>query len=93
MDVRSVRGALVSKLGAIENRRSHHVFFFFEYEGKRYLGPKLSHSWRGDLDRQQAAWIRRPLLLTSEEFEGLVSCPLSGPEFSGIWAERKGLAH
>ena len=92
MDVRSVRRSLLSKLNAVESRRSHHVFFFFDYQGKRYLGPKLSHSWRGDLDSQQEAWLRRPLLLNAREFEDLVSCPLSGPEFFAIWAERKGLA-
>ena len=92
MDVRSVRRALANKLRAVESRRSHHVYFFFDYEGRRYLGPKMSHSWRGDLDGQQQAWLRKPLLLTSREFEDLVSCPLSGPDFFSIWAERKGLS-
>ena len=93
MDVRFVKRALANKLGAIESRRSHHVYFFFDYDGKRYLGPKLSHSWRGDLDRQQEAWIRRPLLLNSSEFEDLIACPLSSSEFLSLWAERRGFSH
>ena len=91
MDVRSLRHALLDKLNAVESRAGHHVFFYFEYMGKMYLGPKMSHSWRGDLHGQQIAWLRRPLLLSSRELEDFVSCPLSGSEFFTIWAERKGL--
>ncbi len=92
MDVRSVRHALLNKLNAVESRAGHHVFFYFEYMGKTYAGAKMSLSWRGDLHGQQVAWLRRPLLLSSREFEDLVSCPLSGPEFFAIWAERKGIS-
>ncbi len=83
---------MVSKLNSVESRARHHVFFYFDYQGKRYLAPKISHSWRGDLDSQQVAWLRRPLLLSSGEFEDLISCPLSGTEFFAIWAERKWLS-
>lgn len=91
MDVRDIRRALKRKLSAYEDRARHHVFYFLEYDGKEYRGPKLSHSWRGDLDDQQLDWIKRPLLLSKAEFENLVECPLSREEFYKIWAQRKGL--
>ena len=51
----------------------------------------MSHSWRGDLDRQQVDWLKKPLQLTTGEFEELVSCSLSRDDFFGLWAARKGL--
>ena len=91
MDVREIRRVLIGKLSAYEDRARHHVFYFLRYDGKDYRGPKLSHSWRGDLDDQQIDWIKRPLLLSKAELENLVECPLSGEEFYVIWAQRKGL--
>ena len=91
MDVRAVRQALLRKLAAVEDRAGHHIFFYLDYRGKRYSGPKMSHSWRGDLDRQQVDWLKKPLQLTTGEFEELVSCTLSRADFFARWAERKGL--
>lgn len=91
MDVRAVRQALLRKLDAVEDRAGHHIFFYLDYRGKRYLGPKMSHSWRGDLDRQQVDWLKKPLQLTTGEFEELVSCSLSRGDFFALWAARKGL--
>lgn len=91
MNVRAVRQALLRKLDAVEDRVGHHIFFYLDYQGKRYLGPKLSHSWRGELDRQQIDWLKRPLQLSTGEFEELISCSLSQADFFALWAERKGL--
>ena len=91
MDVRTVRQVFRGKLNAIEDRAGHHIFFYLDYQGKRYLGPKMSHSWRGDLDRQQVDWLKKPLQLTTREFEELISCSLSRADFFTLWAERKGL--
>ena len=91
MDVRTVRRILLRKLDAVEDRAGHHVFFYLDYQGKRYLGPKMSHSWRGNLDDQQIDWLKKPLLLTSREFEELISCSLTREDFFARWAERKEL--
>ena len=91
MDVRDVRRTLTGKLGAVEDRASHHVFFYLQYGDKEYRGPKISHSWRGDLNDQQVDWLKNPLLLSKEEFEQLVDCPLTRDAFFNIWVERKGL--
>ncbi len=49
----------------------------------------MSHSWRGDLDRQQIDWLKKPLLLTSREFEEFISCAPSREDSFALWAERK----
>ena len=91
MDVRAVRAALIRKLEAIEDRARHHVFFYLDYDGRRYLGSKMSHSWRGDLDDQQIDWVKKPLLLSKSEFDQLVDCPMTKNQFFEVWIGRKGL--
>lgn len=91
MDVRAVRRIFTGKLGATEDRASHHIFYFLQYQGKLYLGSKMSHSWRGDLDDQQIEWIKKPLLLSKEEFVSVVDCSLSKDEFFNLWVQRKAL--
>ena len=82
---------MTGKLGAFEDRSRHHVFFYLEYGGKEYKGPKLSHSMRGDLNDQQKDWLKKPLFLTKPELEDLVDCSLDKIHFYEIWAQRKGL--
>ena len=91
MDVNEVRARLTGKLGAVEDRRGHHVFFYLEYDGREYRGPKMSHSWRGNLNGQQVDWLKKPLLLSKSEFEDLVDCSLTMDAFFNAWVERKGL--
>ena len=91
MDVHEVRATMLGKLGAAEDRSGHHVFFYLPYEGREYKGPKLSHSWRGDLNDQQINWVKKSLLLTKAEFERLVDCSLETEQFYEVWAQRKGL--
>lgn len=91
MDVGEIRRAMVRKLEALEDRRKDHIWFYFSYDGKEYKGPKLSHSWHGDLNDQQIAWLKKPLELTKSEFQDFVECPLSTQEFYEKWTERKGL--
>ena len=89
MDVRDVRKALTGKLGATEDRATHHVFYYLEYQGQEYRGPKMSHSWRRNLDDWQIDRLKNPLLLSKEEFVSLVDCSLSKDEFFTLWARRK----
>ena len=92
MDVREVRTAMIGKLEAFEDRSGGHVFFYLPYEGREYKGPKLSHSWRGELNDQQIDWLKKPLLLTKAEFENLVDCSLETEQFYEVCAQRKSLA-
>ena len=79
------------KLGATEDRAGHHVFFYLQYGGKEYMGSKMSHDWRGDLDAQQIDWVKKPLKLNTAEFQELVACPLTREAFFNLWSQRKGL--
>ena len=91
MDVRDVRRTLTGKLGAAEDRGGHHVFYYLQYQGEEYMGSKLSHSWRGDLNDYQIDLIKKPLFLNTAEFQELVACPLTREAFFNLWSQRKGL--
>ena len=92
MDVRAVRSTFLGKLAALEDRGRDHIFYYLTYDGRTYRGPKMSHSWRGDLNDQQIDWLKKPLELTKGEFETLVACDLTGDDFFVLWASRKGLS-
>ena len=92
MDVRTVRSVFLGKLSAEEDRARNHIFYYLEHNGRKYRGPKMSHSWRGELNDQQIDWLKKPLELTKGEFETLVACDLTGEDFFVLWASRKGLS-
>ncbi|HLA81079.1 MAG TPA: hypothetical protein VJP78_05510 [Thermoleophilia bacterium] len=88
MDVRRLRHTLVGKLGGEEDRRGHHVFFYFEVDGQAYGGAKLSHSARGQLHNSIVLSIARKLKLNSSELEAAVSCQLEREAFENILRTR-----
>ena len=92
MDMRTVRGCLMGKLEANEDRSGHHIFYYIFYDGRKYLGGKMSHSWRGDFDDQKIDWLKKPLMLTKNEFQELIDCPMTKDQFFTLWANRKGLS-
>ena len=88
MDVRELQRALRRKLGAAEDRRSHHVFWWIEIDGREYRAAKLSHSSRGQLPDFVLSDTAKRLKLDRAELDDLVKCPLSGEAFLLLWTTR-----
>lgn len=88
MDVRELQRALRRKLGAVEDRRRHHVFWWFEFDGREHRIAKFSHSSRGQLPQYIVSDTAKRLKLTNSELDDLVNCPMTADEFRGLWAIR-----
>ena len=88
MDLRDLQRALRRKLGAVEDRRSHHVFYWIEIDGLDYRAAKFSHSSRGQLSDLILSDTARRLKLSRAELDDLVDCPLSGDQFWELWGTR-----
>ena len=88
MDVRDLERALRRKLGAVEDRRRHHVFWWLEINEREYRVAKFSHSSRGQLPQYILADTAKRLKLTNSELDDLANCPLTGDEFRRLWAIR-----
>ena len=89
MDVRELQRALQRKLGTVEDRRRHHVFWWFEFDGREYRVAKFSHSSRGQLPQYIVSNTAKRLKLTNSELDDLVDCPLTGDEFRRLWVLRQ----
>ena len=87
MDIRDLQRALRRKLGAVEDRRRHHVFWWLEIDGREFRVAKFSHSSRNQLP--QISDTAKRLKLSNTEFDDLVDCPLTGDEFRRLWAIRE----
>lgn len=85
MDARELRHTLRSKLGADEDRQSHHVYFFINRGGHDYRVGKLSHSMRGQIPDFVLADTARRLKLNRQELILLVDCPLDRDRFYQLW--------
>ena len=87
MDLRSFRKALFKKLNASEDRQSHHVFLWFEVEGKEFRAAKYSHSMKPGqkLPDFILADSAHRMKLSKLELAELVECPLSGEQFLEFW--------
>ena len=88
MDIRDLQRALKRKLGAIEDRRSHHVFYWVEVGGLDFRAAKFSHSSRGQLPHLILTDTAKRLRLSRAELDELVDCPLSGDRFRELWETR-----
>jgi hypothetical protein len=88
MDVRDIVRTLKGKLHAIEDSKRHHIFFYFNIEGKQYRATKLSHSAKGQVDESLLSLISKQLRLRREELQELVACPLSREDYFRLWTER-----
>ncbi len=89
MDIRELQQALRRKLGAMEDRRRHHVFWWLEIDDREYRVAKFSHSSRGQLPPYILSDTAKRLKLSNAELDNLVNCPLSGEEFLRLWAIRE----
>ncbi len=88
MDVGDLQRELRRKLGAEQDRSSHHVYFFLDIPGNGELRvAKFSHSARGRLPDFVVADTARRLRLSKSQIEALVECTISGSAFWEIWNE------
>lgn len=88
MDFRDLRRTLLSKLNASEDRQQHHVFFYFNVNGKEFRATKFSHSAKGQIDVSLLNLIAKQLRLRNAEIDSLVACPLSKEEYFRLWSQR-----
>jgi len=88
VDYQELRGALISKGKADEDRRSHHVFFFIEVDGKSYRATKISHSARGQISSKILSLISRQMRLTTKELRYFVDCTIGRKQWLDLWRER-----
>lgn len=76
MRVRQLQRALRRKLGAVESRKSHHVFYYMTVHCQEFRIAKFSHSMRGQLSNLVLSDTARRLRLRRSEFDALVECSL-----------------
>jgi len=89
LDYRELRNVLLSKGGTIEDRRSHHVFFFLEIDGKYYRATKFSHSAHGQISDDLLGSIARQMRLTVNELKHFVDCSVQREQWLEFWRERR----
>ena len=78
----------MNKLEAIEDRVSHHVYFYLSIDGNEHRVGKLSHSFRGQATDHVIADTARRLKLRKPEFVSLVDCTMDRQQHEVIWRER-----
>ena len=88
MNGRELKRALTRKVGATEDKTSHHVFYWLEYDGSERRVAKISHSSRGQLAAMVVSDTAKRLKLTGPELNKLVDCTLSCEQFRQFWADR-----
>ena len=88
VDVRDLQRALRRKLDAVEDRRSHHVFYWVTIDGLEFRAAKFSHSSRGQLPNFILSDTAQRLKLSRAELDELVDCPLSRDGFLELWKTR-----
>ena len=88
MDYLELRSALLSKGKTSEDRKSHHIFFFIEVDGKNYRATKFSHSARGQITDDILGAIARQMRLTSKELRNFVDCAVTCEKWLEFWRQR-----
>ena len=88
VDFRPLQRCLISKLGAVEDRRSHHVFYWLTIEGADHRIAKFSHSSRGRVPDFIVADTAARLKLSRRELDELAECTLTAEGFLELWASR-----
>ena len=80
MDIRDLQSALKTKLGASENRKGDHIFFFADLGQRNQRVAKFSHSARGQLPHFVVSYTAKALKLNNSQLNQFVDCTLSGDE-------------
>jgi len=88
MDYRTLRSALISKGEAIEDRRSHHVFFYVDIQGSTCRATKISHSARGQISNPILDAISQQMRLTNKELRHFVACTIDREKWIELWSQR-----
>ena len=88
MDSREIQTTLVVKLGAIEDRTSHHVYYWMNVDGIEFRVGKLSHSSRGRAPEYVVSDTAKRLKLNKKEFTSLVECSMDKGTHRDIWRSR-----
>ena len=76
MHIRQLQRALRRKLGAVETRKSHHVFYYMTVHCRDLRIAKFSHSMRGQLSNLVISDTARRLRLRRGELDAFVECSL-----------------
>lgn len=76
MQIRQLQRALRRKLGAVESRKSHHVFYSITVNSRDLRIAKFSHSMRGQLSNLVLSDTARRLRLRRSELDAFVECSL-----------------
>ena len=74
--------------GAVEDRRSHHVFYWLTIDGADHRIAKFSHSGRGRMPEFIVADTAERLKLSRLELDELVDCTLTAERFLTLWTAR-----
>ena len=88
MDYQELRSSLLSKGKTSENRKSHHIFFFVEIDGKTYRATKYSHSAHGQISDHILGAIARQMRLTTKQLRDFVDCVLTRDNWLDTWRHR-----
>lgn len=88
VDFRDLQRALRRKLGAVEDRQSHHIFYWMDMEGRDYRVAKFSHSSRGQVPDFIVSDTAKRLKLSNPELDELVECPLDAERYRELWLNR-----
>lgn len=88
MDYRDIRSTLTAKLGALEDRAGHHIYFYLTIDGHDFRVGRLSHGARGQAIDYVVKDTARRLKLTTKEFVSLVDCDIDREQHEIIWRER-----
>ena len=88
MNIRELQGALRRKVGAVEERSSHHVYYIMTIGERVHRVAKFSHSAHGQLPNIVLSDTAKRLKLQRTELDQLVNCQLSGVAFKELWGTR-----
>ena len=89
MDIKDLQRSLRRKLKAVEDRQSHHIFYWATIDEKEFRVAKFSHSSRGQLPDFIVSDTAQRLKLSKAELNELVDCPLSEEQFLELWSTRQ----
>ena len=88
MDYRELHSALIVKGACEEDRKSHHVFYFMEVDGKSYRATKVSHSARGQISAPILSAICKQMRLTNRELREFINCSIGRERWFELWRQR-----
>ena|SRR4030067_467809 len=91
--LRNLTDGVVDKLSLVPSqtkRRSPHPVYWYVLDGKKVLRITLPnvHGGSGAISTGFLRQIREQLMLTTQQFEDLVGCPITAEQFEAIIREK-----